>query len=455
MRCAQFRVDAQASTKAKDVKMASIFRRRGEGPYIISYFDQTGRRRERSSRTTDKKTADRIASKLEADVALRREGIIDAQADRVAAAARRPLELHMNEFRDDLNARGVTPKHAAMTLSHVKKLIQKLEATNVCNLTPSAVQVAIGAVRTSGASLRTCNSYLRSIKHFNRWLSRNGRIQQDQLAHLSAYNADSDRRHERRALTDDELNRLIAIAESSPVKLGMSGKERAISYRIGLGTGFRLAELKCLTPECFDLDADPPTMTVPAAYSKRRRTDVQPIREDLAEQLKSWLAEKTRGEPVLELPDKASKMIKADLRRARALWIKEVPGRSERRKRNHSSFLKTVDDEGRVCDFHSLRHTYVTRLVSSGASVKVCQELARHSTPNLTIGRYAHTRLHDLRNALDNLPGIGTITQDREAVALRPTGTRGAPKHPSRFPSTQSAFCSETVRRLATTPPVV
>ncbi len=74
-------------------------------------------------------------------------------------------------------------------------------------------------------------------------------------------------------------------------------------------------------------------------------------------------------------------------------------------------------------DFHALRHTYITRIVGSGASVKVAQELARHSTPTLTIGRYAHTRLHDLSTALESLPE-SPPTGEREA--MRATGTDGA-----------------------------
>ncbi len=76
------------------------------------------------------------------------------------------------------------------------------------------------------------------------------------------------------------------------------------------------------------------------------------------------------------------------------------------------------DRAGEVADFHSLRHTYISRLVAGNASVKVCQELARHSTPTLTTGRYAHARLHDLTGALDSLPGVGDdSTQDKEASA--------------------------------------
>ena len=48
--------------------------------------------------------------------------------------------------------------------------------------------------------------------------------------------------------------------------------------------------------------------------------------------------------------------------------------------------------------------TYVSGIVAGGASVKTAQELARHSSPTLTIGRYSHARLHDLQGALDALP---------------------------------------------------
>ena len=68
----------------------------------------------------------------------------------------------------------------------------------------------------------------------------------------------------------------------------------------------------------------------------------------------------------------------------------------------------------------TLRHTYISRLVSSGASVKIAQELARHSSPTLTIGRYAHVQLASLSQALDNLPGASA---EKEPESLRATGT--------------------------------
>ena len=49
----------------------------------------------------------------------------------------------------------------------------------------------------------------------------------------------------------------------------------------------------------------------------------------------------------------------------------------------------------RVADFHAQRHSYITALDMSNAPVKVVQTLARHSTPTLTLGVYAHVGLYD------------------------------------------------------------
>jgi ribosomal protein S3 len=90
--------------------MASVFKKKGKGSYIVSYFDHTGHRREKSSRTTDRATAERIANQLEAGVALRREGIIDARADRLSREARRPVAEHLRDFIANLDAKGVSTK---------------------------------------------------------------------------------------------------------------------------------------------------------------------------------------------------------------------------------------------------------------------------------------------------------------------------------------------------------
>jgi integrase len=252
----------------------------------------------------------------------------------------------------------------------------------------------------------------------------------DALAHLSGFNADTDRKYVRRAFDGDELARLIHAAERGRVVLGMRGADRAAAYRIAAGTGFRAAEVSSLTRESFHLDANPPTITVKAAYSKNRRESVQPIRPDLAETLRPWLARKAAGARVCPLPAKAAAMLRKDLRAARAKWLREASARALRRERWATLFLTPFDDLGRTLDFHAFRHDYISRVVQSGASVKVAQELARHSDPKLTIGRYAKTRLHDLTRALDGLAPADL--PERAQVALQATGTDDA--HPHQYP---------------------
>ena len=409
--------------------MASIYRRRKKGPYYITYFVRPGVRKTLKG-CKDKAATEAVARKLEGDAMLRREGVIDPKNDRYAAAEAKPLKDHLADLVVVLKAKAVTVKQAETVEARVTHILALCKAEHVSQISPSAVQRALGTIREAGASkrsrkrgasLQTCNHYLRAIKQFTRWLWRDGRAREDQLTHLSGFNVQLDRRHDRRALTDDELAWLIQGAEQGPAAYGMTGPNRAILYEVAVGTGFRANELRNLVPESFDLDTDPPTVTVEAAYSKHRRKDVQPIRRDLADALRPWLAGKPSAQPVFCIPHDAAKMLRADLNAAREGWLKEARSPEERKEWDESDFLAYRNSAGDVADFHALRHTYVSRLVRSGANIKVAQELARHSTPTLTLGRYAHMEIVDRQRALDALPSLEHAPVRQEAA--RATGT--------------------------------
>src|SRR5690606_20509596 len=125
------------------------------------------------------------------------------------------------------------------------------------------------------------------------------------------------------------------------------------------------------TGKSFDLNADPPTVTVRGAYSKHRREDVQPMRRDLAERLRPWLQGRGLRAPVLDtprLPAKPGKLIHAGLPAA--------GGPHE-------------DEDGQVADFHALGVSLVSAVVRAGASTKEVQTLARHAGPSQTFRVYA------------------------------------------------------------------
>ena len=65
--------------------------------------------------------------------------------------------------------------------------------------------------------------------------------------------------------------------------------------------------------------------------------------------------------------------------------------------------IPVVDSRGRVVDFHSLRHSFVTALGRSGCPLVVAQALARHSTPTLTANTYSDVDATDQSQYLDRL----------------------------------------------------
>ena len=431
------------------------------GSYLIAYFDAGGKRQEVNSKTTDLATAERIAGQLENKAALRQAGIIDPTQERFSNEARRPLVDHIEDYRRFLASKGNTPKHVESTLRYIEIVCQRTNAKQVSDLNGAAVLQVVGELRNrgiskrtqDGAGPRTANAYLTAIKGFSRWLWRERRTPVDALATLPRFNEETDRRHVRRELTPDEAVYLLGFVEGYTTKFhNMPGPVRAIAYRLALGSGLRAGELRSLTPAHFDLDADPATVTVDAAYSKRRRLDVQPIRQDLAELLRPWLAGYGRDDhPLANMPDNTARMLQQDLAAARRKWIDDAPTDAERQQRERSDFLAYQDADGRVVDFHATRHTYISGIVAGGASVKTCQELARHSTPTLTIGRYSHARLHDLTAALDALPDLATPPETTTAETLTATGTDNLTpvSTVSILPANRQQYGSETMQETA------
>jgi len=137
---------------------------------------------------------------------------------------------------------------------------------------------ARGGVGAAELSVETTNHYLRAVKGFARWLVRSGRAPDNPLDCLTLLNARADRRHDRRALEPDELLRLLDAARNGPERFGMTGPLRGLVYQLAVETGLRVSELRSLTWGSFDLDADPPTVTVKAAYCKHRRDDTLPLK---------------------------------------------------------------------------------------------------------------------------------------------------------------------------------
>ncbi len=243
------------------------------------------------------------------------------------------------------------------------------------------------AQRVRGISIESSNHYLKSIKAFSKWLARKKRAPSYELMDLEPQNAETDRRHERRALPPEDFETFLEATASGRTFRGLTGPARIVLYCVAARTGLRASELASLTPDSLDLDASPPTVTVQAAYSKHRREDVLPLRADTAELLRAWCRDVEPGSPLWpgSWPEAGAEMIRQDLEAA------GIPYR---------------DRKGRVLDFHGLRHTFLTHMASSGIHPKVAQVLARHSTITLTMDRYTHLDVLNMAGDLERLPAL-------------------------------------------------
>ena len=158
-------------------------------------------------------------------------------------------------------------------------------------------------------------------------------------------------------------------------------------------TGLRKSELGSLSPKSFDLDGSVATVTVEACHSKHRKKDVLPLHPELVSRLREWITGLTPSDklfPKLARKDTAV-MVKRDLERA------GIPYRT---------------DAG-VADFHAAgRHTHITELVRSGASLPEVKELARHSDIKMTM-KYTHIGMGDQARAVGNLPVPKTSPKPR------------------------------------------
>ena len=385
-----------------------------------------------------KRLADCAATRepLPADLAAWIEGLPGRLRDALAKfnllagariAAGKPLAEHLADWRADLAARGCAPRYTKIAIAAVQRFAEATGARFLSDLGPDALTRHLTDLVAEGRSDRTRNSHLASIRAFCRWCVRMDRLAADPTRHVRAIREES--RRVRRALSADEVLRLIQVTATAPKTFGASGPERAMIYRLAVETGLRRGELASLTPASFDLDADPPTLTIVAGASKRRRRDTLILRPDTADTLRSFLRGKARTERALPVPsaNRTAAMIEADLRRARARWIRETADPAERRDRRRSYFLAVHDADNNVSDFHSLRHTAGTLLGQTGAHPKTIQGLMRHSDINLTMGRYCHRAVSLEANALAELPDFGTKPETgHEAEAVRATGTDDA-----------------------------
>ncbi len=322
------------------------------------------------------------------------------------------LDEHLADYEISLRARENSREYVGQTIKRLNKMIQGCQFRYWSDIKGSKLEQFIAGLKVGKnrpASALTKNYYLNVMKGFCRWAVRDGRFPSSPIEYLRPIDGRkvrNDQRRKRRPLSANEVRQLLNKTTAGPMRYGMTGRERAMLYRMAVETGLRSSELRSLTKASCELDGLEPVVRVSGSFTKNKEPAAILLRAETASDLKVYLANQTHESHVFRMPKKYNVivMMRSDLKEADI---------------HHQT------RDGHV-DFQSLRHTCGSLLAAAGVYPKIIQRIMRHSTIALTMDRYAHTYRGDEAAAIAKLPNL-SLPQE----TISSTGIQRNLNHPN------------------------
>lgn len=318
-------------------------------------------------------------------------GLIDNQ--KISAYLGRPLLEHLKDFCDGLSADKRKTSYIKQTKANIERILSNCQFKVWSDIDGNKVKTFLAKSRSAdGYGDATYNAYLRGFKMFCSWLVREDRVAGSDPMKNHALIKQTEFRKKRRALTVDEARRLLKAVEASQKRFNMTGYERALVYRLALEVGLRAGEIKSLLVLSFDFETKHKTVHVEPSDTKGKQPADLILFDETAEALKKFFSDKEPIDKAFAMPHAANTavMLRADLKEAS---------------------IEYTDAAGRDCDFHALRHTFITNLALAGVHPAVAQKLARHSSIELTMKYYTHV-LHD--SEVSAIAALKNLTYTRQ-----------------------------------------
>jgi integrase len=452
-----------------------------ESPYYIAkYRDGNGIVRVVATGCRDETAARQLLAGWEREAERIRSGVITPAERQTAQFQSLLLVDHLEAFTSFQKAKNCHPNRISGDRYRVECVATALGWTHLADLDGEALTRWLGVQRASKElTPANSNEYRRSLVGFANWCRRTGRMFGDPLGHVPMVPADPERKP--RALTPNELRRLLCVARLRPLaeygrtsvkrkpdeqpgathsrrtwtkapltletltlaaekgkaalakrpdfvnQLNLLGRERALIYKALVLSGLRKGELASLTIAQVLVDSDPAYFELKATDEKNREGNIIPIRADLAADLRHWLANKLEQFQV----DTRAKGDLIPLRLPANTPLFNVPAGLLRILNRDAAVagIPKRDERGRAVCLHGLRHTFGSLLSCGGVAPRVAQELMRHGSLELTMGCYTDPRLLDTAGALDALPSLPL--EGSEWQVARATGTTDGPRGPA------------------------
>jgi integrase len=410
--------------RARGNGSGTLFKRGETGPWYLGYHDDRGRRITRSAQTTDKATAQAILNKELANVAKRREGLIDHANALVIDASKKPVLDHVVDYVADCERSGQASHHTSQKRVLLTRLIEHARISRLGELGADVLSRHLRAIAAKGRSARTQNAARAAAVAFGNWCVAQGRLATNPMLTVSTADEARDRRRVRRALDDDELARLLAVADA---------RGRRAWYLAAVLAGLRKGDLQRLTWADVDFDSG----AIDVRKGKSGRDDTVPLHPDLAAELLPM-----RGMPKARVfpttvtdRTRLGDFLAAGL--AEHVPVLDAAGQQTLRRFGKGRSCRMVpvtkvvvipDPQGKVVDLHAMRTTLGTNLARAGVAPQIAKDIMRHGDYRTTLKHYTQLHVRDAAAAINQISVPAVEAGDRRAAVGAAVDTAVAPR---------------------------
>lgn len=419
--------------------------------WYIEYTDRTGRRLRRKAGIT-KEQAKKALIHVESEILSAKNGLPTRHIGDIPCAELRERYLK------SLVTRVTTPYFKRVS-QYTNEVLNACRIFAVRDLRPEDIEAYLdGLTHERGLGAKAVNERLNAMKSMLSWSVQARLLPYNPLDCIRKRDEKSDRRHVRRALTEDEIARLLDAATYGPLRRAIrirqnrprkdgtfkpvrllpateqwcrnEGHRQALGYRLMLEAGLRKSETGSITWADVDLGIGSLTTRPWWTGNKNGKEETLPLTPGLLNELRTWRLSHPGAENDRIVPITSRFLGKFNDDLCAAGIARRVPmdkdGKPIPIGANNKPITKPMrwelikkDSQGRVVDLHALRHTFATRLGQTpGIDPKSVQTLLRHSTPNLSFGVYVHSSRERLREVVYAMRPLGTtITSNLHAVA--------------------------------------
>jgi len=315
-----------------------------------------------------------------------RDELAKRKAERIGRGRSASTRITLNAcmmkwFEEELSGSVKSSSYQTYLRSYQKHIAPWLGSVPVTRLDSAMVQGFAEALTSSGLSAGTVRNICRLLAACLRYAQEEGLIERNPCRRIRF---DPLPAPVQRVLNEEEQEKLRHAALSS----------RELPILLAAYTGMRLGEICALKWEDVDWER---------AAVRISRTAQRVCRLEGGTILRIGTPKSHRSGRVVPLPAFLIELLKARLADAQdsdfIFGKSSRPAEPRNLQRRFQTLLKSIGIT--KAHFHTLRHTFASRLIELGVDIKTVSALLGHSSVRTTLDFYVHTRLERQRDAIE------------------------------------------------------